>query len=385
VVPRHLAQRPGTCVAMTSPERRRGEQRLSAAAFLSAMRTELRRAGMSVSDVAQEVGQPVDVIRDAVQRRIGEWSCYHRILDVCTADGSTVERLRDTWEQLASYRSQASPPRPGMADTSRSATVVPISRYVQQKPDEQPATVPLKDSELGAATPEAFIALLRRVQLRSGRKPVEIASRAGIPRSTAYRFVDDRKNTALPTKIEQVRAFLEACGLPAHQVQKVMVLWTDLHQVYSTKQRSASASVAPREFEQAQQARPDAADAPQVLDRSSVGNFGRTAAASRADLIRFGLAVACVLTATALTAALVITASGWPAGPQVLAIMLVAVLSTALAASWCTSGSPPPAPARRSGGPSPENALTIEDAYAAPPVIGLDSKHDPSRPISTNL
>jgi hypothetical protein len=310
---------------------------MSAAVFLRAIRAELRRAGMSVSDVAQDVGRPGDVIRDAVQQRVGGWP----ILDACGTDRATVRQLRDAWERLA--------------PVTRPANVVPISRRVQPVPDPGPAVIPLADKELRAVSAEAFIALLRLVQLRSGRKPAEIAVHAGIPRSTAYRFVDDRKNTALPTKAEQVWAFLVACRLPEHQVQQVMLLWTEL------RQNGPAPHPAPRVVA-AEPAEQPLAPVPPPL----------SGPASRADLIRFGLAITCVLTATGLTAALVITASGWPAGPQVLAIMLMAVLTTAIAASWCVNGRQlVPREQRR---PATGDGLAIEDTPAAPPVIGADGE-----------
>ncbi|MET0136466.1 MAG: hypothetical protein ABW215_23005 [Kibdelosporangium sp.] len=288
---------------------------------------------MSVSAVAQDAGQPHDVIRDAVQQRIADWPVYHRILDACGTGRATTGRLRNAWERLPS-------------------NVVPIARRIQPAEDPGPAPIPLADKELRAASAEAFITLLRRVQLRSGRKPAEIAVHAGIPRSTAYRFVDDRKNTALPTKAEQVRAFLVACRLPAHQVQQIMVLWTELRQ-NGPAPRTTPPVVVPAEPEQ-----PPAT----TLDD----------AVARSDVIRFGLAVACVLTTTGLTAALTITASGWSAGPQVLAIMLMAALSTAIAASWCVNGRQVVLREPRSR--VTDNGLAIKDTPAAPPVIGADSE-----------
>jgi DNA-binding phage protein len=330
---------------MTAPEP--VARQLPAATFLRAIRAELRRAGMSLTDVAHDVGLPRDVVRAAVQQRVADWSCYHRILDACGTDESNATGLRTAWEQLSSVRGPA----------SRSATVVPISRHVQV-PDDGPIAVPLKDSDLYVATPGEFIALLRRVQLRSGRKPAEIAARAGIPRSTAYRFVDDRRNTALPTKVEQVRAFLTACGLPVHQVQQVMTLWADLQQHGSAQPPPPAVVEPPR----------PGPPVPQQLPEPLSGTVSRT------DLLRFGLAVACVLTTTGLTTALVITASDWPVGPQVLAVMLMAVLSTALAASWCVSGSQ--LVLREQRRPSVHGGLTIEATSAPPAVIGEQDFRD---------
>ncbi|MEV0360640.1 hypothetical protein AB0H71_31750 [Nocardia sp. NPDC050697] len=48
-----------------------------------------------------------------------------------------------------------------------------------------------------------------------------------MPRSTAYRFVSPRNHT-LPKSREQVRAFLEACRLPAETVTNMLALWDEV-------------------------------------------------------------------------------------------------------------------------------------------------------------
>jgi hypothetical protein len=91
---------------------------------------------------------------------------------------------------------------------------------------------PTEDIELKADTPIAFIALLRRLQLRSGVSPAKIAERAGrgLPRSQAYAFVEVGR-TALPTKVAQVKLFAQACGLTADQVRRVVDLWAELREL----------------------------------------------------------------------------------------------------------------------------------------------------------
>jgi hypothetical protein len=191
--------------------------------------------------------------------------------------------------------------------------------------------------------------------------------RSEIPRSTAYRFVDDRRNTALPTKVEQVKAFLVGCGLPEHQVRRVVLLWTDLREVEADR-RAAPAEPAPAEVE------PDRSEstadslrwlADEIAERSNAP------ARQQADFVRWGLAVVHVLVTTTLAAALVISTSGWAAGTQVLAIMLVGVLSAGLAASWCTNLGRWTTRGPRPDRLSPKTGL-VEEPGAAPAVIGLD-------------
>jgi hypothetical protein len=92
----------------------------------------------------------------------------------------------------------------------------------------------------------------------------------------------------------------------------------------------------------------------------------------RADFVRWGLAGAYVLVTTALAGALVISTSGWAAGTQVLAIMLVCVLSAGLAASWCVNVGRWTARGPRPNRSSSTGGLVVEAPEAAPAVIGLE-------------
>lgn len=343
---------------MTSSAARDGEQRTSVAAFLGGVRAEIRRAGLTVSDLAKDVSRSTDAVRDGVQRRVREWSFYRQILTACVADRSTVERLHDAWRRLDAAK---------RGTGSRSANVVPISRHVSLARREEPRGVPLTDGELVAGTPAAFIGLLRRVQVRSGLTPAEVAVRAGIPRSTAYRFVDDRKNTALPTKMEQVRAFLVVCGLSEPQVQKVMVLWSEL------QGGVARGGPAEESVEQADPGRRDpVVETHDVSDADSARQVRAVVASLLASFVRVVLAVAAVLVGTGITAAVVLTASGWPSGQQMWAVVLMALLFTVIAASWCLGADPWNVPEPRDRRPSAHGGLIIEVAVAAPAVIGVD-------------
>ncbi|MGI5507377.1 hypothetical protein [Lentzea sp. CA-135723] len=85
------------------------------------------------------------------------------------------------------------------------------------------------DSELQATTVEEFLELLRMVQKRSGLSFSKLAERAGpgLPRSQAYALVKEDR-TSLPLRVEQIRLFSTACGLPPHQVDRVVRLWAEL-------------------------------------------------------------------------------------------------------------------------------------------------------------
>ncbi|MGI5504134.1 helix-turn-helix domain-containing protein [Lentzea sp. CA-135723] len=79
--------------------------------------------------------------------------------------------------------------------------------------------------ELHASTVPEFLGLLKKIRGRSGLSLPKIAGLAGLPRSQAYSMLS-RGN--LPTKPEQVRAFVTTCGLPEPQVVRVMELWAKL-------------------------------------------------------------------------------------------------------------------------------------------------------------
>lgn len=74
---------------------------------------------------------------------------------------------------------------------------------------------------------KAFMAMLRRVHEISGLTAGQIAVSSGLPRSTAYRFID-RKNDSLPKNRDQVEAFLRACRLPTETVSSMLALWDDV-------------------------------------------------------------------------------------------------------------------------------------------------------------
>ncbi|MEU7527314.1 hypothetical protein AB0A74_16380 [Saccharothrix sp. NPDC042600] len=108
------------------------------------------------------------------------------------------------------------------------AFVPPAGREPAGKDESDlPGLQPMLDSELQATTAEGFVRLLGDIRRRSGLSVPKWAQRAGVPRSQAYSLL---RRTTLPSKPEQVQALVVAAGLPAHQVQRVMRLWNELHQ-----------------------------------------------------------------------------------------------------------------------------------------------------------
>jgi hypothetical protein len=90
-------------------------------------------------------------------------------------------------------------------------------------------TLELPIAELSATTVPEFTALLNRLRRRAKGGVTGLAKRSGISRSQIYAITDVTK-PALPTRSDQVRAFLEGCGLPEYQVSAVEQVWADLNE-----------------------------------------------------------------------------------------------------------------------------------------------------------
>ncbi|WP_433527749.1 hypothetical protein ACQPZ2_44220 (plasmid) [Nocardia pseudovaccinii] len=73
----------------------------------------------------------------------------------------------------------------------------------------------------------AYMAMLRRVHELSGFTAGQISAYSGLPRSTAYRFIDPKNNT-LPKNRGQVEAFLNACRLAPQAVVRMLNLWDEV-------------------------------------------------------------------------------------------------------------------------------------------------------------
>ncbi|GAA3884952.1 hypothetical protein GCM10022243_57210 [Saccharothrix violaceirubra] len=91
--------------------------------------------------------------------------------------------------------------------------------------DSGTALEPMLDTELQATNAAEFADLLGLIQLRSGLTPPRIARASGIARSQVYSML--RRGT-LPTRQDQVVQFLRVCGLPHHQIMRIVRLWLEL-------------------------------------------------------------------------------------------------------------------------------------------------------------
>lgn len=142
-------------------------------------------------------------------------------------EGDPLERLNRLWSQLLLGLS-----RPGRrAEALAAYREVRVILRAELGLDPEPVLplIATSTAELRAATAAEFIELLRTIHLRSGLTLPEISRRAGqvLPRSQVYSLL---KRGKLPTKPEQVQAFVTICGLPEPQVARVMELWATLRE-----------------------------------------------------------------------------------------------------------------------------------------------------------
>jgi hypothetical protein len=87
----------------------------------------------------------------------------------------------------------------------------------------------IDSDRIRADTPAEFRQLLDYIRVRAGLTSSQIAIKTAIPRSQAYNMVAATR-TSLPSKPDQVREFVSACGLAPVQVGLVMDLWGKLDQ-----------------------------------------------------------------------------------------------------------------------------------------------------------
>jgi len=169
-------------------------------------------------------------VHDALRRGSG-WSWFATRMFALDLSARTRGSLQEAFRR-AEGRTGASAVDADPADVAD----VAVARRGANVPDlvapmEGPAR-PTADTELQATTVGEFLVLLRRIRERSGLTVPRVAARTGglLPRSQAYTMVDAGR-TKLPGKVEQVRAFAWACGLPGHQVDRVVRLWAELREV----------------------------------------------------------------------------------------------------------------------------------------------------------
>lgn len=142
-------------------------------------------------------------------------------------EGDPLERLNRLWSQVVL----------GLSRSGRRAEALAAFRELRQilraelgvDPDPALPLIATSTAELRAATAAEFVELMRLIQVRSGLTLPEISRRAGrlLPRSQVYSLL---KRRTLPTKPDQVRAFVTICGLPEPQVARVMELWATLRE-----------------------------------------------------------------------------------------------------------------------------------------------------------
>jgi hypothetical protein len=110
-----------------------------------------------------------------------------------------------------------------------------FSTTAHQRPTTPPRTAPhdrgrvLPTDQLRAATSGEFITLLRSIMTNANLTAGQVASRSSIPRSQAYKLVEQGRTT-LPTKPDQITEFLRACRLVPDQINTVMALWSSIRQ-----------------------------------------------------------------------------------------------------------------------------------------------------------
>jgi hypothetical protein len=96
------------------------------------------------------------------------------------------------------------------------------------RPERVRAYLELPSEQLTASTPGQFCqGVLGGIMAAKGLTASQVAIKAKIPRSQAYNMVSAGRGK-LPSKRDQVRAFVEACDLAPVQVALVLDLWDKL-------------------------------------------------------------------------------------------------------------------------------------------------------------
>lgn len=116
------------------------------------------------------------------------------------------------------------------------------ARYLDLTEPEPTAGVPTPASELQATTVAEFVQLLHTLRARASLRGVKLAERAGLPVSQLYSMTDVGRGK-LPTKIEQVRDLVMACGLSPDQVARVVRLWEEIRNPSSSSAIMADSGI----------------------------------------------------------------------------------------------------------------------------------------------
>lgn len=213
--------------------------------LITLLQARLTARGMTTSEVAVRSGVSHAVVAKIFRpdAPLPQLRLASQILTACQLEGAEWHFAMNLWRTVKANAEDGSY---GIEHPAHVTGVVRENYFhhqpvaaVQTGPKPQS---PVEDKELKAATPAAFVDLLRHLQVMSGLRASQIAIKAEIPRSQAYAMIKEGRDR-LPTRGDQVRGFVQACGLPPHQVQIVLRIWARL--IRDAQQPQASAEVTP--------------------------------------------------------------------------------------------------------------------------------------------
>ena len=173
--------------------------------FLQELNKAIARSGQSAVKPLNGGFDPLTV-RRLTSRLHHDWDSYEELLRIYAIPLHTARMLRTLWHAEFKPVREPTNARPGHTANGGLA---------------------LTNAELTATTAEEFVALLRLIRAKAGINCGQIAVKTGMARSSVYNLVN-AKRTSLPTLPDQVRAFIETCGLRRDQVVIVMSLWERL-------------------------------------------------------------------------------------------------------------------------------------------------------------
>lgn len=166
---------------------------------------EIMRFNKRVGDLVLSHGdrRPIQLIKATENGDLMRWQVYVNWLGHRSVDARQDSELWMRWNDL----------REGL--------------LAERRAREREMTL-MPTGELSATTVAEFTALLRKLRCGANGGVVALSKRSGISRSQIYAMTEISK-PVLPTRSDQVRAFLEGCGLPEHQVIQVEQIWADLN------------------------------------------------------------------------------------------------------------------------------------------------------------